>query len=330
MRKYLLIAPVIFVLIIGFTVFYMSNYGLKTNKFNDLIYSKLEELNPKLKINLDQVFIKLNLTEQTVNIETLNPTLRIIEEKLLIKKITSKIKIPDLFQNRNSIENISISTEENKIEDLVNFIAIYDFNLGLFRRVSLRMTEYIKEFFELNEVDALTLQRDMYKKYGLTLTGLMREYKIDPDDYLDFIHDVTYPELKYEKQLQKSLNNLSGRKFIYTNASQSHAKKILSAMGLEAEFEKILDIKATQYVPKPDPKSYDIMLKSFGILSDQIENSIFIEDTAKNLKPAKLLGLKTVWMENERNIEDYKKNSEYVDYTYSDIKSFLKDIHNNN
>ena len=70
MRKYLLIASVIFVLIIGFTVFYMSNYGLKTNKFNDLIYSKLEELNPKLKINLDQVFIKLNLTEQTVNIET--------------------------------------------------------------------------------------------------------------------------------------------------------------------------------------------------------------------------------------------------------------------
>ena len=73
MRKYLLIAPVIFVLIIGFIVFYMSNYGLKTNKFNDLIYSKLEELNPKLKINLDQVFIKLNIAEQTVNIETLNP-----------------------------------------------------------------------------------------------------------------------------------------------------------------------------------------------------------------------------------------------------------------
>jgi len=126
MRKYLLIAPVIFVLIIGFTVFYMSNYGLKTNKFNDLIYSKLEELNPKLKINLDQVFIKLNIAEQTLNIETLNSTLKISDEKLLIKKITSKIKIPDLFQNKNSIENISISTEENKIEDLVNFIAIYD------------------------------------------------------------------------------------------------------------------------------------------------------------------------------------------------------------
>ena len=72
------------------------------------------------------------------------------------------------------------------------------------------------------------------------------------------------------------------------------------------------------------------MLNSFGILSNQIESSIFIEDTAKNLKPAKLLGLKTVWIENERNLEDYKENAEYVDYKYSDLKSFLNSISNRN
>ena len=226
------------------------------------------------------------------------------------------------------MEKLFNDSFENWIFDLDN--TIYDIKSGLFVKISERITEYIMEVLSFTMEEANFVRSNMYKKYGLTLTGLMREYKIDPDEYLDFIHDVTHPELKYEKQLQKSLNNLSGRKFIYTNASQSHAKKILSAMGLEAEFEKILDIKATQYVPKPDPKSYDIMLKSFGILSDQIENSIFIEDTAKNLKPAKLLGLKTVWMENERNIEDYKRHSEYVDYTYSDLKSFLNDIHNNN
>ena len=131
MRKYLLIAPVIFVLIIGFTVFYMSNYGLKTNKFNDLIYSKLEELNPKLKINLDQVFIKLNIAEQTVNIETLNPTLRIIEEKLLIKKITSKIKIPDLFQNKNSIEIANLAGQMyDQIVKSINVLSDSEKNLN--------------------------------------------------------------------------------------------------------------------------------------------------------------------------------------------------------
>jgi putative hydrolase of the HAD superfamily len=154
----------------------------------------------------------------------------------------------------------------------------------------------------------------------------MREYGIAPDEYLDYIHDVTHPELKYDEQLKLNLKNLTGRKFIYTNASKNHSKNILSVMGIEAEFEKILDIKATQYLPKPDPKSYNIMLKAFGISGDQIGNSIFIEDTAKNLRPAKSLGIKTVWIENEFNLKDYRENSEFIDYKYSDLKSFLNDI----
>ena len=154
----------------------------------------------------------------------------------------------------------------------------------------------------------------------------MREYGIAPDEYLDYIHDVTHPELKYDEQLKFNLNNLSGRKFIYTNASQDHAKNILSAMGIDSEFEKILDIKATGYLPKPDPKSYNIMLKSFDISTHEIGSSIFIEDTAKNLKPAKLLGLRTVWIENDFNLQDFKEHSGFVDYKYSDIKSFFNDI----
>ena len=224
------------------------------------------------------------------------------------------------------MEKLFNDSFENWIFDLDN--TIYDIKAGLFVKISERITEYIMTKLSFTREEANLVRSDMYKKYGLTLTGLMREYEIDPDKYLDFIHDFTHPELKYEKQLKLSLKNLSGRKFIYTNASQDHAENILSAMGIEAEFEKILDIKATQYVPKPDPKSYEIMLKSFGIFSNQIENSIFIEDTAKNLKPAKLLGLKTVWMENERNLEDYKENAKYVDYKYSDLKSFLNDISN--
>ena len=77
-------------------------------------------------------------------------------------------------------------------------------------------------------------------------------------------------------------------------------------------------------------QSLMIYAKEFWYSFNQIESSIFIEDTAKNLKPAKLLGLKTVWMENERNLEDYKENAEYIDYKYSDLKAFLNDISNGN
>ena len=133
---------------------------------------------------------------------------------------------------------------ENWIFDLDN--TIYDIKAGLFVKISERITQYIMEVLSFTKEEANLVRSNMYKKYGLTLTGLMREYEIDPDEYLDFIHDVTHPELQYEKQLKLSLKNLSGKKFIYTNASQDHAKKILSAMGIEAEFEKILD----KYLPE--------------------------------------------------------------------------------
>ena len=213
---------------------------------------------------------------------------------------------------------------ENWIFDLDN--TIYDINAGVFEKISSRITDFIITALSVTREEANIVRSNMYKKYGLTLTGLMREYGIAPDEYLDYIHDVTHPELKYDEQLKLNLKNLTGRKFIYTNASKNHSKNILSVMGIEAEFEKILDIKATKYVPKPDPKSYNIMLKAFGISGDQIGNSIFIEDTAKNLRPAKSLGIKTVWIENEFNLKDYRENSEFIDYKYSDLKSFLNDI----
>ena len=213
---------------------------------------------------------------------------------------------------------------KNWIFDLDN--TIYDIKAGVFEKISSRITEYIIRALSITREEANLVRSNMYKKYGLTLTGLMREYGIAPDEYLDYIHDVTHPELKYDEQLKVNLNNLIGRKFIYTNASQNHSKNILSVMGIEAEFEKILDIKATKYLPKPDPKSYRIMLKAFGIKTDETVKSIFIEDTAKNLRPAKLLGLKTVWIENDFNLKDYRQNSEFIDYKYSDIKSFLNDI----
>ena len=213
---------------------------------------------------------------------------------------------------------------ENWIFDLDN--TVYDVNAGVFEKISSRITDFIITALSVTREEANIVRSNMYKKYGLTLTGLMREYGIAPDEYLDYIHDVTHPELKYDEQLKLNLKNLTGRKFIYTNASKNHSKNILSVMGIEAEFEKILDIKATKYVPKPDPKSYNIMLKAFGISGDQIGNSIFIEDTAKNLRPAKSLGIKTVWIENEFNLKDYRENSEFIDYKYSDLKSFLNDI----
>ena len=210
------------------------------------------------------------------------------------------------------------------IFDLDN--TIYDFNLGLFTRVSSRMTEYIKDFFDLNEVDALTLQRDMYKKYGLTLRGLMIEKKINPEPFLEFVHDVDFSELNEDVTLKTLLRKIKGKKSIYTNATFKHAKNILKSMGIFQEFEIIFDIKDANYIAKPDPISYHMMKKKLNLNDKNISKSIFFEDTAKNLKPARELGMSTVWIENDFNRKEADRLREYINFTGSDIKSILNNM----
>ena len=229
---------------------------------------------------------------------------------------------------KSFLNNIDIKDFNEKFDhwifDLDN--TIYDFNLGLFRRVSSRMTVYIKDFFDLNETDAITLQRNMYKKYGLTLRGLMIEKKIDPEPFLEFVHDVDFSELNEDVTLKKLLGKIKGKKSIYTNATSKHAKNILESMGIFHEFEIIFDIKDANYIAKPDVNSYHMMKKKLGLNDNNISKSIFFEDTAKNLKPASELGMSTVWIENDFNRKEADNLSEYINFTGSDIKSILNNM----
>ena len=137
----------------------------------------------------------------------------------------------------------------------------------------------------------------MYKKYGLTLRGLIIEREIDPEPFLEYVHDVNFNDLAIDYDLKKLLGEIKGKKLIYTNASYKHAKNILTSMGIFEEFEKIFDIKDSNYVAKPEQTSYLIMKEKFGLDNESIKRSIFFEDTAKNLKPASELGMSTVWIE---------------------------------
>ena len=225
----------------------------------------------------------------------------------------------------NNFKNINfLDRYDYWIFDLDN--TIYDFKLGLFRRISQRMTEYIKFFFNLDHQDALNLQKDMYKKYGLTLRGLIIEKKIDPEPFLDYVHDVDFNDLGIDYELKNQLSKINGQKYIYTNASIKHAENILKSMGIFEEFEIIFDIKDSNYIAKPDYRSYDMMKDKFGLNDNNICRSIFFEDTAKNLKPANELGISTVWIENDFNKEEAVILANYIDFSGSDIKTILSNM----
>ena len=88
---------------------------------------------------------------------------------------------------------------QNWIFDLDN--TIYDINLGLFKKISYRITDFIMSKYSLDIDQAKKIQKEYYLKYGLTLRGLIVEKKLEPEEFLDYVHDVEHPELKKNDQL---------------------------------------------------------------------------------------------------------------------------------
>ena len=67
----------------------------------------------------------------------------------------------------------------------------------------------------------------------------MKHYQIQPNEFLEFVHDVDLSKLKKCSSLFKEINQLPGRKIIYTNGDQDYAKKVLNSLGVENLFEYI-------------------------------------------------------------------------------------------
>ena len=213
---------------------------------------------------------------------------------------------------------------QNWIFDLDN--TMYDINLGLFKKISNRITDFIMSKYSLDIDQAKKIQKEYYLKYGLTLRGLIVEKKLEPEEFLDYVHDVEHPELKKNDQLISKIRILEGKKIIFTNATSKHAKKILKILELEHDFDQIIDIKDLEYIPKPDKRSYEKLLECLNLNKENLNKTIFVEDTVKNLIPAKELGITTVWMKNSMNEKDFKKNFSFIDYSFNNLSEFLDTI----
>ena len=213
---------------------------------------------------------------------------------------------------------------QNWIFDLDN--TMYDINLGLFKKISNRITDFIMSKYSLDIDQAKKIQKEYYLKYGLTLRGLIVEKKLEPEEFLDYVHDVEHPELKKNDQLISKIRILEGKKIIFTNATSKHAKKILKILELEDDFDQIIDIKDLEYIPKPDKRSYKKLLECLNLNKENLDKTIFLEDTIKNLIPAKELGITTVWMKNSINEKDFMKNCNFIDYSFNNLNEFLDTI----
>jgi len=207
------------------------------------------------------------------------------------------------------------------IFDLDN--TLYPSSCDLFEQVRRRIGGFIAERFALDMEDASALQRRYFLKYGTTLRGLMTVDGVSPEEFLDYVHDIDVTPVPPSPELNETLEALDGRKLIFTNASTAHAERVMERLGVARHFEAIVDIAASDYLPKPDRRAYDRMIAAHDI---NPETAVMVEDMAVNLVPAHAMGMTTVWVRTEHDWTGPKPGETHVDREIDDLAGWLRTI----
>ena len=123
--------------------------------------------------------------------------------------------------------------------------------------------------------------------------------------------------------LISGLKKLEGKKIIFTNGSKKHAINVAQRIGIDQYFDDIFDIVDSKFIPKPAVEPYNKLVEKHKI---DPKLCVFVEDIARNLKPAYEMGMKTVWIENDEPWASKFSNNNFVNYRTNSLYEFLKKI----
>ena len=170
---------------------------------------------------------------------------------------------------------------------------LYPNTNGLWEAIRLRMTDYLHDPLGFHPDEIQELRQSYFETYGTTLRGLQIHHAVDTNEYLAYVHDLPLEDyISPDPQLRNMLVSLPQKKWIFTNADADHAKRVIDVLGLENCFESIIDVRALDFLCKPEQQAYQRALDLAGEANPA--NCVLFDDSIRNLVPAYQAGFTTV------------------------------------
>lgn len=213
------------------------------------------------------------------------------------------------------------------IFDLDN--TLYRADVEFFSQIDNKITDYVSRYLALQPMKARELQKEYLAEYGTSLSGLMAVHNMDPAEFLDYVHDVDLTALEPDPSLRAAIENLPGKKWIFTNGSRGHAKNIATHLNLFDLFDGHFGIDDVDYIPKPKRSPF---IKFCDFFEVDPKKAIFFEDSVRNLEVPKHMGMTTVLVSSDADWshepEDVRPagqttKAKWVDYTTDDLPGWL-------
>ncbi len=179
------------------------------------------------------------------------------------------------------------------IFDLDN--TLHDAGYYIYPQINRLMTLYIVKYLNVDFDKATYLRQKYWERYGATIIGLIKHHKVDPHHFLAATHDfrISRKTVSALPRLKHILKAIRGKKYLYSNAPYFYIKLVLHILRISSLFVDVFSIESTKFNPKPCLRGFHRVL---GKRRLQPAGCIMVEDTLENLRTAKLMGMKTIWV----------------------------------
>ena len=313
MRKYILISSLSIIGLFILILIYLSVYGIKTNKFNNLINVKIKEIDPKISLKLNNVYFKLNLSEKTIKINIKNTKVYIDNEFIDLSDIDINLDFIKFIRNDHSIKKIKIISKENSIKNITNFLNSYKFN--------------IPRFVIFNQIESGNIQA-------------IGNVYFDPKNKNNFTYEIT-GEIKdtnlnlFNKTYVSNINlnfNIKDHTFDFDNINLKYdnidfQSKKISITNIGKNFEVKGDLKNKKGLIKPNTFS-----KLFNFNLDFLEKKEILMETENefSFKINSNRSIKDLNLKSRLKFDEIFSNKIYQDLIYLEDGVIETEYSNNN
>lgn len=194
---------------------------------------------------------------------------------------------------------------------------LYPPEAALFDQIEVRMTNWVMSELGVSRDHADRLRREYWADYGTTLAGLMTVHGVDPGPYLNEVHDIDFSVLAQDPVLAARIDQLPGRKIIYTNGSAPYAQNVLNARGLDGIFDAVYGVEHAEFHPKPQREAFETVFTKDAL---DPETSAMFEDDARNLLEPYKMGMRTI------HVTPTPEPAEHIHFHTNDLGGFLGDL----
>ncbi len=301
MYKNLIRIFLLLLIIIIIFISYLSIYGIKTKRFNELIKSELIKQDYRLNIDLNEVFIKLNIKEKSFSLNSRNLKLYINDEVQRIKSVDLLVDINSIIKQKNKVKKILINSEKNEILGLLKFIRAYKINLP-----ALYLENIIRRGKITYNIIATTQDQ---KEYNIELKGIISDVDINILDK-EIIEDVNFNLDYKDKVLEIKKLKVKYKKINFSSESIL-ALIDKNLIKIKGDFKNKINNNLMHVFFDHDVKNY---------LNDKVtfpSKSLFEIDITKKFK------VKNYKLETDIDIKNVKLNLKKLN-----LKSYIKNFYN--